>query len=245
MGCVRETKGGTKTYKNQAVVNKVSLSVEKREIYGFIGPNGAGKSTTIKIMLNFIYADQGQVRLLGLDNIKDAKKIRQRTGYVSRDVHFYPDFTALQTLREVVAFHQLKNSEQKLNHYIDLFEIDSAKKMGELSLGNKKKIAIVSGLLMEPELLILDEPTNGLNSLMQHRPFEVLEEKNKQGMIIFLSSHDLNEIQQHAHRAAFIRKGEIMTIGDVTKEMHLGKVITLAGDHTYLQLFLSSWEQLF
>ncbi|MBO0441801.1 ABC transporter ATP-binding protein [Candidatus Enterococcus ikei] len=232
-----ELKGLTKLYKKQPAIDQVDLSVEKGEIYGFIGPNGAGKSTTIKAMLNFIYPDQGTATLLGLDSIKDAKEIRKRTGYVSSDVRFYPNMTTLEVLKYVAEFHQLKNSKQQIDYFIELFAIDAKKKMSELSLGNKKKIAITAGILPNPELLILDEPTNGLDPLMQHRLFEELEKYNKKGMTIFLSSHDLNEVQQHAHRAAFIREGKIITVQDITKEKSLGKVITLVGDQIPLSLF--------
>lgn len=232
-----EIKGLTKLYKKKPAIDHVDLTVEKGEIYGFIGPNGAGKSTTIKAMLNFIYPDQGSATLLGLDSIKGAKEIRKRTGYVSSDVRFYPNMTTLDVLKYVAEFHQIKNSKQQIDHFIELFDIDAQKKMSELSLGNKKKIAIIAGILPNPELLILDEPTNGLDPLMQHRLFEELRKYNKNGMTIFLSSHDLNEIQQHAQQAAFIREGKIITIEDISKEKSLGKVITLIGDHIPLSLF--------
>lgn len=229
--------GLTKVYKKQAAIDQVNLSVENGEIYGFIGPNGAGKSTTIKAMLNFTYPDQGTATLLGLDSIKDAKEIRKRTGYVSSDVRFYSHMTTGEILQYVADFHQIKNSKQQIDYFIELFDIDRQKKMSELSLGNKKKVAITAGILPNPELLILDEPTNGLDPLMQHRLFEELEKYNQKGMTIFLSSHDLNEVQQHAHRAAFIRQGKIITVQDITKEKSLGKVITLIGDHIPLSLF--------
>ncbi|MEI5990711.1 hypothetical protein A5881_002216 [Enterococcus termitis] len=232
-----ELKGLTKLYKKQPAIDQVDLTVEKGEIYGFIGPNGAGKSTTIKAMMNFIYPDQGTATLLGLDSIKDTKEIRKRTGYVSSDVRFYPNMTTLEVLKYVAEFHQLKDSKQQIDYFIELFDIDTKKKMSELSLGNKKKIAITAGILPNPELLVLDEPTNGLDPLMQHRLFEELEKYNQKGMTIFLSSHDLNEVQQHAHRAAFIREGKIITVQDITKEKSLGKVITLIGDHIPLSLF--------
>lgn len=232
-----EVKGLTKYYKKKVAIKDVNLSVEAGEIYGFIGPNGSGKSTTIKTLLNFIYPDQGEARILGLDSIKEARKIREKIGYVSSDVRFYPNMTTMDTLKYVAEFHKLKESQQRINYLIELFEIDDKKKISELSLGNKKKIAIAASLLPKPELLILDEPTNGLDPLIQHRLFEELECYNKEGMTIFLSSHDLNEIQQYAHRAAFIRQGEIITIQNVSKEKSLGKVITLIGDKIPLALF--------
>jgi ABC-2 type transport system ATP-binding protein len=232
-----ELKGLTKLYQKKPAIHQVELTVRKGEIFGFIGPNGAGKSTTIKTMLNFIYPSAGTASLLGMDSVKEAKAIRQRTGYVSSDVRFYPSMTALEIFDYVAKFHQITNSQQRIKHFIELFDIDGKKQMSELSLGNKKKVAITAGMLPQPELLILDEPTNGLDPLMQHRLFAELEQHNKEGMTIFLSSHDLNEIQQHAHRAAFIRQGEIITVQEVSKEKSLGKVITLIGEKIPLSLF--------
>lgn len=227
----------TKKFKHTVAIEAINLSVETGEIYGFIGPNGAGKSTTIKSMLNFIYPNQGTVKILGLDSIKDAKAIRKRTGYVSSDVRFYPNMSALEVLSITAEFHHLEDSQRRINYFIDLFEIDKKKKMSELSLGNKKKIAITAGMLSEPEVLILDEPTNGLDPLIQHRFFEELTKQNHAGMTVFLSSHDLNEIQQHAHRAAFIREGKIITVQDISKEKIRGKVINLVGNKIPLALF--------
>lgn len=232
-----EITGLTKKYKGAAAVDDVSLTVESGEIYGFIGPNGAGKSTTIKAMLNFIYPTKGSIQLLGKDSIKEAKAIRQQTGFVSSDVRFYPNMNALELFGYVCDFYKIEQRKQKITYFMDLFDIDGKKKLADLSLGNKKKIAVTAGLLPTPELLILDEPTNGLDPLMQHRLFEELERHNKNGMTIFLSSHDLNEIQQHAHRAAFIREGKLVTVQNISKEKSLGKVITLIGDKIPLALF--------
>ena len=231
------TQNLTKKYKKKTAIDDVSLSIEEGEIYGFIGPNGAGKSTTIKLLMNFIYPDEGTAEIFGLDSVRDAKKIREMTGYVSSDVRFYPQMNTYQLLETVCDFHQIKNMKKTIDYYIEKFDIDPKKKSAELSLGNKKKIAIVAALLIKPRLLILDEPTNGLDPLMQHRLFEEIEQKNKEGMTIFLSSHDLNEIQQHANSAAFIRQGKIITVQDIQSERSLGKIVQLSGNHLDPRIF--------
>lgn len=123
-----ELEGLTKLYKKKPAINQVDLTVEKGEIYGFIGPNGSGKSTTIKSMLNFIYPDHGTATILGLDSVKNAKEIRKRTGYVSSDVRFYPAMTTLDILKYVAEFHQLKNSKEQIDYFMERFDIDGKKK---------------------------------------------------------------------------------------------------------------------
>lgn len=223
-----EIEGLTKYYRKKAAIEDIDLSINEGDIYGFIGPNGAGKSTTIKALFNFIKTDKGSAKIFGLDSVKEAKKIREITGYVSSDVRFYPNMTSLDIFKYTAEFHHLKDTKKIIDYYVDLFAIDPNKKAGELSLGNKKKIAITAGLLANPRLLILDEPTNGLDPLMQHRLFQELKAKNDQGMTIFLSSHDLNEVQSNANRAAFIRDGRIVTIQEIQSD-NLGKVLILKG----------------
>ena len=231
MASIIEIKGLTKKYKNMKAVNNISLEIEEGEIYGFIGPNGAGKSTTIKMLLNFIFPTSGTASILGMDCVKQSIEIKKQVGYVSSDVRYYHEMTSLDIFNYTAEFHGIKNSQEVIQHYLDYFEIESSKKIADLSLGNKKKVAIVSALLQNPKLLILDEPTNGLDPMIQHRLFEVLEEKSQAGMTIFLSSHDLHEIQTHCDRAAFIKNGEIISIEEINKGKDIEKKVTLTS-HT-------------
>lgn len=224
-----EINGLTKMYKDKAAVKNVHLEVNEGEIFGFIGPNGAGKSTTIKALLNFIYPTSGSAKILGLDSVKDSKAIKREVSYVSSDVRFYPAMTASEIIGYAAEFHQIQDAEAKIKHYYDRFEIESNKKLGDMSLGNKKKVAIVAGLIAEPKLMILDEPSSGLDPLMQHRLFEILTEKNKSGMTVFLSSHDLMEVQNYCSKAAFIKDGELIRIEDIDKDKADGKVVQLRG----------------
>lgn len=219
--------GLTKTYKNVKAVDDISLSIHEGEIFGFIGPNGAGKSTTIKMLLNFIFPTSGTATIFGMDCVKDSLAIKKQVGYVSSDVRYYHNMTSLDIFKYTAAFHQLTNKKAVIDHYLAYFDIDPHKKIKDLSLGNKKKVAIVSALIQNPKLLILDEPTNGLDPMIQHRLFECLEEKRKDGMTIFLSSHDLHEIESHCDRAAFIKHGKIIAIDTIKEERELEKKVSV------------------
>lgn len=215
----------TKKYKEFSAVDNISLTIEEGEIFGFIGPNGAGKSTTIKMLLNFIFPTSGKAKILGMDCVKESIEIKKVVGYVSSDVRYYHEMTSLDIFKYTAEFHGVKNSKKVIEHYLKYFEIEPDKKISDLSLGNKKKVAIVSALLQNPKLLILDEPTNGLDPMIQHRLFEVLEEKSKEGVTIFLSSHDLHEIQTHCDRAAFIKNGKIISVESINKGKEIEKKV--------------------
>ena len=221
----------TKSYKDFKAVNDISLTINEGEIFGFIGPNGAGKSTTIKMLLNFIYPTNGSAQILGMDCVKDSTNIKKQVGYVSSDVRYYKEMTSLDMFKYTAEFHGIPNQKEVIDHYLTYFEIEKNKKIADLSLGNKKKVAIVSALLQNPKLLILDEPTNGLDPMIQHRLFDELEAKRKAGMTIFLSSHDLHEIQTHCDRAAFIKNGEIIAIETISKGKELEKKVTVTASN--------------
>ncbi|MFA9380252.1 MAG: ABC transporter ATP-binding protein [Acetanaerobacterium sp.] len=218
----------TKTYGKSRGIQDVNLTVEKGEFYGFIGPNGAGKSTTIKLLFNFIFPTGGGASVLGLDCVHDSKKIKQTTAYVPSEVRFYPQMTSRELFLATLAFHQKKDPQQ-LEEMCALFEIEQNKRIGELSLGNRKKVAIVCALICEPELMILDEPANGLDPLMQRTLFEVLKKRNAQGLTVFLSSHNLTEVQEHCSKAAFIKEGRIIEVQDFTQQTTKEKIVTVWG----------------
>lgn len=220
----------TKKYKNIKAVDDISLDIEAGEIFGFIGPNGAGKSTTIKMLLNFIFPTSGEARIFGMDCVKQSIEIKKKVGYVSSDVRYYHEMTSLDIFKYTAEFHGIKNSQFLIDEYLTYFEIEPNKKIADLSLGNKKKVAIVSALLQNPKLLILDEPTNGLDPMIQHRLFEILEKKSQEGMTVFLSSHDLHEIQLHCDRAAFIKNGKIISIETIRRGKEIEKRVSVTSE---------------
>ncbi|MBC1537910.1 macrodiolide ABC transporter ATP-binding protein TimA [Listeria seeligeri] len=230
----------TKNYHKKRAIENVNLTVNEGELYGFIGPNGAGKSTTIKVLLNFIYATSGGATVLGKDVVKNSAEIKKMVGYVPSEVRYYPQMTANDIIHYAAKFHHIENATKKMNNYFEMFSIDPKKIFGEMSLGNKKKVAIVAGLITEPKLFILDEPTNGLDPLMQHYLFKEMTDRNKEGMTIFLSSHNLREVQEYCTRAAFIRNGNIIAVEDILNQQMSGKVIALKGSNLPLEKLISA-----
>ncbi|MGL5765737.1 MAG: ABC transporter ATP-binding protein [Sarcina sp.] len=204
----------TKTYNGNRGIKDISFEVKSGEIVGFIGPNGAGKSTTIKILLNMLFKDKGLAKVLNLDCDNDSKLIKEQIGYVPSEVNFYESVKVKDIINYAQSFYS--NVDQvRVNKICEVLEIDKNKRMKELSLGNKKKVAIVQALVGQPKLIILDEPTNGLDPLIQKKLFDILLEERKRGTTIFLSSHNLNEIQNYCDKVIIIREGEIVDIKDI------------------------------
>ena len=224
-----EMEGLTKIYRKRAALDNIHLTVEQGERFGFIGPNGAGKSTTIKLLLDFIKPSKGSARIFGLDAQKDSESLKRIIGYVPSDVHYYSNLTVEEILMMTGKFHHIRNIKEMMAYYVERFALEPKKKMKDLSLGNRKKVAIVNSLIFNPELLILDEPTNGLDPLMQHRLFEELNHQNKEGATIFISTHNLPEVEAFCTRTAFIREGKIISVEDMASGYKPGKVVTLTG----------------
>lgn len=214
-----------------AAVKDLSLVVEEGEFFGFIGPNGAGKSTTMNMILNFIKRNGGSVKLLGQDMPGVDVTVKKRIGYVPSDVRFYPQLRVHDLIRYTLDFHHMKEDKQELEHYCELFEVDLKKKFGDLSLGNKKKVAVICAMIHHPELLILDEPTNGLDPLMHARLFRLMKEKQEQGTTVFLSSHNLKEVEDYCSKVAFIKAGHLVGVEDLTAINKNVKIITLKGEN--------------
>ncbi|UNC92284.1 ABC transporter ATP-binding protein [Candidatus Contubernalis alkaliaceticus] len=209
-----ETRALTKYYGKSRGMVDVDLTVKEGDIFGFIGPNGAGKSTMIRTLLNFIFPTSGTAKVLGLDAIKETKKIKGQVGYLPGEVDYYDDMSAGELLHYSGRFYK-KDYTKNLEELVELFDLDIKKSIHSLSLGNKKKVAIIQALLHEPKLLILDEPTGGLDPLMQKRFFTRLQEENKKGTTIFFSSHVLSEVQRLCHRVAIIKEGRILKVEDM------------------------------
>ncbi len=224
-----KTEGLTKHYGKHRGIEGVDLAIESGEVFGFIGPNGAGKSTTIKTLLNFIYPSSGSGSIFGLDITTYTDAIKFSTGYVPSDVRFYPNYTALELLKIAQNFHEVKDPAL-IDELCDRFEIEKGKKFRQLSTGNKKKVAIAAAFAGRPKLFILDEPTNGLDPLMQARLFELLREKKEEGSTVFLSSHNLKEVQDHCTQLAFIKEGKLIDRGEVQLAEKPRRRISIQGE---------------
>ena len=206
----------TKTYGKHRGVESVDLSVKEGEWFGFSGPNGAGKSTTIRTLLGLIKPTRGETKVNGMDSWLMKDKIMKDVGYLPSEAIFYPEMTVKETLDYALSFFGNKDGRRQ-KELCQRFQLDTKRKIGELSYGNRKKVGIVSALQHSPSLLILDEPTGGLDPLMQREFFNLLEEEHKNGKTIFMSSHILSEIEHHAQTAAFIRDGKIILKKEVSE----------------------------
>lgn len=205
----------SKFYGNAKGIERVNLEIDEGEIFGFIGPNGAGKSTTIRILMNLIFPTSGSARIMGMDVIKETKKIKSQVGYIPSDANAYSSMDVKEFLDYCKRFYKLQNGMQRIDELAELFELDLKRKIADLSMGNRKKVSIIQSLLHNPTLLILDEPTTGLDPLMQSRFFELLRSENQKGMTIFFSSHVLSEVQMLCKRVAIIKNGKIIQVEDI------------------------------
>lgn len=213
-----ETKKLTKYYGKTLGILDLDLTIEEGEIFGFIGPNGAGKSTTIRTLLGLIHPTSGSATIFGKDITKFGSEIKQEIGYLPSEVFYYDGMKVIDLLKYSGSFYK-KDSKiiakriKELAKYLDL---DLKKKIDDLSYGNKKKVGIIQGLLHEPKLIILDEPTGGLDPLMQQRFFDLLRLENKKGATILFSSHILNEVQKLCDRVAIIKDGKIIRVDKIS-----------------------------
>lgn len=226
---VIETKGLTKYYGSNRGIVDVELSVDEGEVFGFIGPNGAGKSTMIKTLLGMIFPTRGGASIFGLDCVADSHNIKRRVGYVPSEVRLYEDITVKRMLRFSDSFYGTAD-EEYTRSLAEAFELETGKRIGELSTGNKKKTALVAALASRPKLLILDEPTNGLDPLMRRTLFGALLREQKKGATIFLSSHNLDEVESLCSRVAIIREGRIADIKKISELSAAGgKRVSVSG----------------
>lgn len=210
-----------KYYGNKRGLESASLYVKPGEIYGFIGPNGAGKTTLIRILVGLLPKDEGTAKVLGMDCQMAESHIHQKIGYMPSEAAFFPEYK----VKELIEFFSSirKPNPEYVQKLIDTLDIDIEKTFQALSFGNKKKIGILMALMHEPELLILDEPTTGLDPLIQKQFLELLLDLKKRGKTIFLSSHVLSDIQKVCDRVGLIKNGVVILENDMhvlKKEEH-------------------------
>ncbi len=204
----------TKYYGKARGIIDLDLTVSQGEFFGFIGPNGAGKSTTIRTLLGLIAPTSGSATIFGKDVTQEKKAILQNIGYLPSETSFYQGMK----VRDVLKFSadlRKKDCMAESNILCERLQLDTSRRIDDLSFGNRKKVAIVCALQHRPDLLVLDEPTGGLDPLMQKEFFDILRDRNKEGTTILLSSHILSEIQRNCTRAAIIRDGSIIACNSV------------------------------
>lgn len=204
----------TKDYGNNRGIFEVSLSVKKGEVFGFLGPNGAGKSTTIRHLMGFIQADQGSCQINGLDCLRDHARIQQALGYLPGEIAFMDDMTGLEFIKFMAKMKGMTDLT-KAYELMERFELNPQGKIKKMSKGMKQKIGIICAFMHDPELLILDEPSSGLDPLMQNRFIELVLEEKQRGKTIFMSSHIFEEIERTCDRTAMIKDGRLISIEEL------------------------------
>ncbi|NIM95531.1 MAG: ATP-binding cassette domain-containing protein [Anaerolineales bacterium] len=204
-----QTKDLVKFYGSVQALYGVDLDVRRGEIFGFLGPNGAGKTTTIRCLLDLIRPQGGSISVLGLNPQKDAVAVRARTGYLPGELSMESNLRVKAQLRY---YSDLRSNETDWNFVEELAErldLDLTMRIKNLSKGNKQKVGVVQALMSRPELLLMDEPTAGLDPLMQQETYRMLREAQANGATVFFSSHIINEVEALADRVAIIREGVI------------------------------------
>lgn len=204
----------TKNYGKHRGVSEVSFCVEPGDIFGFLGPNGAGKSTTIRSMLGLIQYDSGRIRMLGKDSRTRQEEILREVGYMPSEAMFYPQ-RKVKDIIKMAAEVRKQDCTEEAGMLCDRLQMDTEKRIGELSLGNRKKVSIVCAMQHKPKLFIFDEPTSGLDPLMQTEFFSLIREYVKAGATCMLSTHVLSEVKQHCNRVAIMREGRLQCVDEV------------------------------
>lgn len=212
--------GLVKSYGRTRALDGLDLSVRTGEVHGFLGPNGAGKTTTIRILLGLLRADAGEARLLGGDPWKEAVTLHRRLAYVPGDVTLWPELTGGEVIDLLGRLRGGLDPRRRAS-LLERFDLDPKKKSRIYSKGNRQKVALIAALASDVELLILDEPTAGLDPLMEAEFRKCIEEERKRGRTVFLSSHILAEVEALCDRVTIIRKGQAVESGTLAELRHL------------------------
>jgi ABC-2 type transport system ATP-binding protein len=216
MTAIIEVEGLTKSYGSKRGITNVTFQVEEGEVFGFLGPNGAGKTTTIRLLMALLHADEGKARIAGLDSWEQSVEVKRLVGYLPGEPSLDPNLTGGQIL---TYFGHLRGGVDQtyLKQLIQRLDLDPSRKFRHYSSGNKRKVVLIQAFMHRPRVLILDEPTNGLDPLNQQEFNAMVKEVREEGHTVFLSSHILSEVEQTCTRVGIIREGQLVRVGGVTE----------------------------
>jgi ABC-2 type transport system ATP-binding protein len=220
MNDVITMEGVSKTFGTVRALDGLDLSVQQGEVHGFLGPNGAGKTTTLRILLGLLHADAGTMQMLGGDPWHDATELHKRLAYVPGDVTLWPSLSGGEVI-DLLGRLRGGLNEKRRGELLEIFDLDPTKKGRAYSKGNRQKVALVAALASDVELLLLDEPTAGLDPLMEESFRRVVSEELHNGRTILLSSHILAEVEALCDRVSIIRAGRIVESGTLAAMRHL------------------------
>ena len=209
---VIEIKNLKKYFGKIKAVDDISFDVEKGEIFGFLGPNGAGKTTTIRCMMDFLRPNGGEIRILGKDARQGSVYLKSKIGYLSGTVELYDKWTGNAHVNFIKKLNRGKDRAEEL---FKIFNFDPSMKAKKLSSGNIQKLGLIMALVCEPEILILDEPTTGLDPILQNEVYKLLDELTKNGTTVFMSSHNLAEVEKVCTRVGVIKQGKMVAIESI------------------------------
>lgn len=232
VGVTVETEGLSKSFGAHMALEDLSLEVVEGEIFGYLGPNGAGKTTTIRLLLGLIRSTAGRARIFGLDVERNAVEVHRRIAYVPGEATLWAALTGAETLH-LLGRVQGSVDLRYRDALIEQFEFDPSKKVRAYSKGNRQKLILIAALMCRPDLLILDEPTGGLDPLMGQVFRRCLIEARAAGQTVFLSSHILSEVEALCDRVGILRAGRLVEVGTLSEMRHLSSVsVELTFDHT-------------
>ncbi|MGY6652404.1 ABC transporter ATP-binding protein [Amycolatopsis sp. TRM77291] len=226
-----EIRGLRKSFGRTKALDGLDLTVRTGEVHGFLGPNGAGKTTTLRLLLGLLRADAGEMRLLGGDPWRDAVSLHRRLAYVPGEVSLWPTLTGGEVI-DLLGRLRGGIDERRRDRYLDLFDLDPTRKGRTYSKGNRQKVAVVAALASDAELLLLDEPTAGLDPLMEDAFRGCIREERDRGRTVLLSSHILSEAEALSDRVSIIRGGRVVDTGSLDELRHLTRTsltVRLAG----------------
>ena len=214
-----ETEALTKFYGRRRGIENLTMSVREGEVFGFLGPNGAGKTTTIRTLLDLLHPSAGRARIFGLDSRRDSVAIRARLGNLPGDFGFGKHTSGAEAVKLLAALRGVDDLA-RADTLARRLRADLGTPLGKLSRGNRQKVGLILALFHRPELLVLDEPTSGLDPLMQEEFLALVREEQERGCTVFLSSHELDEVERLCDRVAIIRGGRLVAVEQVSDLLH-------------------------